>query len=75
MTSRVRPAKQSSMVFIPPLDGEGVALEERDGWGEYPSVEKSPHPTGSRRSTSPQRGRYERVLSAIFRRSAHRPAA
>jgi hypothetical protein len=53
------PAKQSSTAFIPPLDGEGVALEERGGWGEYPSVEDSPPPDRLAPVDLPARGRYE----------------
>jgi hypothetical protein len=41
--------------FIPPLDGEGVALEERGGWGEC--ARNPPTPASQRRRrTSPQGG-------------------
>src|SRR6185312_857152 len=46
-------------LFIPPLDGEGVALEERDGWGEYPGVENNPPPDRLPPVDLPTRGRYE----------------
>jgi hypothetical protein len=44
LARELAPRSNRARLFIPPLDGEGVALEERGGWGEYPSVEDSPPP-------------------------------
>jgi len=59
MPSRVFAARQIGTRFIPPLDGEGVALEERDGWGEYPGGETNHPPDRLPPVDLPARGRYE----------------
>ena len=68
LKKRVPKSRTSSTVIIdyaspacsiPPLDGEGVALEERDGWGEYPGVENNPPPDRLPPVDLPTRGRYE----------------